>query len=187
MGTGRSAAPSLAHLRQPRSQREPGEGAPPGAPPTAADARAPGPRRLETAAEVASGSSSLSLEPPASVTASPLTCIRVHGPFTQHGSAQLFLVQQPIATRQQCARRAGREAGAMRRPGRRAGLGTPARDAQVTALKARGHSAADPQHAAGLPPFVPTRLSPHLGFQKRFSVTNNKNKPHFSASAWCFS
>lgn len=79
VGTERSAVPCSAHLRQGRSQRGPGEGAPPGAPPKASDAWVRSlcgwhaPRRWP-------GSSSL-LEPLVSVTTCPPTCTRVHSPL----------------------------------------------------------------------------------------------------------
>lgn len=159
MGTGQSAVPCLAHLRQSRRQLDPGEGAPPGAPPTASNARAPGPR-----SEGVSGSSSLSLEPPVSVTASPLTCIQVHSPTTRLGSAPLFLVQQPIAKGQQCAlRERGGGGDAPPRPRRRARDAGPGRGGHCE-LKARGHIAENPDRAA-LRPFC------QLGFSFGFPIT----------------
>lgn len=114
--------------------------------------------------EGVSGSSSLSLEPPVSVTASPLTCIQVHSPTTRLGSAPLFLVQQPIAKGQQCALR-GRGGGgdAPPRPRRRARDAGPGRGGHCK-LKVRGHIAENPDRAA-LRPFC------QLGFSFGFPIT----------------
>lgn len=142
-----------------------GEGVPPRAPRTAANPLAtwstpPGERGGDD-----SGSSSLSLESPVSVTTSLTTCVQVHGPFTPLGSAQLFLVQRPIAKGQQCALR-GRNGGgdAPPRPSRGARDAGPGRGGYAE-LKARCHTAANPDYAA-LRPFFSARLISPCRFPK---------------------
>lgn len=158
--------PCLAHLRQPRSHLETGRGCHPellGQPQTP---WAPGPRRLENAVGTTLALLlSLSLESPVSVTTSLTTCVQVHGPFTPLGSAQLFLVQRPIAKGQQCALR-GRNGGgdAPPRPSRGARDAGPGRGGYAE-LKARCHTAANPDYAA-LRPFFSARLISPCRFPK---------------------
>lgn len=105
--------------------------------------RAPGLRSLENAVEVAL-SLPLSLNPAVGVTTSRLTCIQVHSSWTQHGSAQLFLIQQPIAKGQQCALR-GRGGGGAAPPPRRRRPGTRAWDPEVTRVKGARPHCCEPQ------------------------------------------
>lgn len=108
--------PGSAHLRQPRNQLEPRRGAT-----ESSSYRLKHPDTWSTLPGKCGGgglSSSSLVEPQVGVTTSPLTCIQVHSSSAQRGSAQLFLVQPPIAKGQQCAlsRREGGEEGALRRP-----------------------------------------------------------------------
>ena len=125
-----------------------GTGRQPGAPQTAASARAPGSTLPGERGGGGSDSSPLSLEPPGSVTPSPTACIQVHSPSARLSSAQLFLVQP--TNRSRTTVRAARD-------GRRGLCAAPAgaqgqgRGGHAES-QARGHIAANPDRAA-LRPF----------------------------------
>lgn len=122
VGTGRSAVPGSAHLRQPRNQLEPRRGAT-----ESSSYRLKHPDTWSPPPGKCGGSglsSSSVVEPQVGVTTSPLTCIQVHSSSAQRGSAQLFLGQPPIAKGQQCAlsRRDGGEEGSYDAPAEVPGL-----------------------------------------------------------------
>lgn len=182
--------PCLAHLRQPQRKLKPEGGGATASSPTTAHAGAPGPRSLEDAMQVACSASFLPLEsrcksPPATLHSGPQL-------FRWHGSAQLFLVHQPIAKGQQCARRArGGAANAPPGPGRWARDAGPGPGGHAE-LKAPSHVAANPDHALPLP-FIQKRLSPRFGFPKMLWYSKQRQKisliSFFSAAfyltCWC--
>ncbi|XP_006160536.1 voltage-dependent P/Q-type calcium channel subunit alpha-1A-like [Tupaia chinensis] len=154
----------LAHLRQPRSKPEPGRG---GATASSSDRRKrrgagstrPGPR--------SAGGLGFFLCPssPGAVATSQLSCVRGHTP--RPGSAQLFLIQQPIATGQQCARRARRGGGRCVAPAGTLGPGRGPGTWRSRRVKGAEPHCCRPPPRSATAAFSKTPISPGAEMQRR--------------------